>query len=205
MDHTLAAQRAPAIEAAFSDRTRLAEPATREAVEEVIAALDAGRIRVASREAEGWVVHPWVKQAILLYFALRAMERFEAGPLAFQDKIPVKVPPRGVRVVPPGTVRYGAYVAPGAIVMPGYVNIGAYVDRGTMVDTWATVGSCAQIGGTYTSRAASGSAACSSRRGPAPSSSRTARSSARAPSWWRASWSSRRPCSARAWCSPRAP
>lgn len=146
MDHTLAAQRAPAIEAAFSDRTRLAEPATREAVEEVIAALDAGRIRVASREAEGWVVHPWVKKAILLYFAMRAMTASQAGPLAFQDKIPVKVPPEGVRVVPPGTVRYGAYVAPGAIVMPGYVNIGAYVDRGTMVDTWATVGSCAQIG-----------------------------------------------------------
>jgi 2,3,4,5-tetrahydropyridine-2-carboxylate N-succinyltransferase len=81
-----------------------------------------------------------------LYFALRPMERTAAGPLSFQDKIPVKVPPDGVRIVPPGTVRYGAYVAPGAIVMPGYVNIGAYVDAGSMVDTWATVGSCAQIG-----------------------------------------------------------
>ena len=103
-------------------------------------------IRVATRDAAGWTVHPWIKQAILLYFALRPMERTSAGPLSFQDKIPIKTPPDGVRIVPPGTVRYGAYVAPGAIVMPGYVNIGAYVDSGSMVDTWATVGSCAQIG-----------------------------------------------------------
>ena len=52
----------------------------------------------------------------------------------------------GVRVVPPASARYGAYISPGVVLMPSYTNIGAYVDSGTMVDTWATVGSCAQIG-----------------------------------------------------------
>jgi 2,3,4,5-tetrahydropyridine-2-carboxylate N-succinyltransferase len=90
----------------------------------------------------------WVKQAILLYFAIRPMQKLEAGPFEFYDKIPLKrgLEEAGVRVVPPGTVRYGAFVEKGAIVMPGYVNIGAWVGSGTMVDTWATVGSCAQIG-----------------------------------------------------------
>jgi 2,3,4,5-tetrahydropyridine-2-carboxylate N-succinyltransferase len=94
------------------------------------------------------VTHAWIKQAILLYFALRKMEVIEAGPFEFHDKIPLKhgLDAAGVRVVPPGTVRYGAFLEPGVIVMPGYVNIGARVGAGTMVDTWATVGSCAQIG-----------------------------------------------------------
>ncbi|MBL8600452.1 MAG: 2,3,4,5-tetrahydropyridine-2,6-dicarboxylate N-succinyltransferase [Myxococcales bacterium] len=146
MDTALAASLSPLIDAAFEDRALLSQPLYRDAVEATLAALDAGQLRVASRETEGWVVHAWAKRAILMYFSLRGMEPSSAGPLQFQDKIPIKTPPPGVRVVPPGAVRYGAYVAPGAIVMPGYVNIGAWVDAGSMVDTWATVGSCAQIG-----------------------------------------------------------
>jgi len=89
-----------------------------------------------------------VKQAILLYFGVAQLEATEAGPLSFYDKIPLKkgLEQAGVRVVPPGTVRYGAFIERGAVVMPGYVNIGAHVGSGTMVDTWATVGSCAQVG-----------------------------------------------------------
>ena len=113
-----------------------------------IAALDAGTLRVAEKQGNEWVVHAWVKQAILLYFAVRPMEALDAGPLHFHDKIPLKgdLAKAGVRVVPPGAVRYGAHVEAGAVVMPAYVNIGARVGAGTMVDTWATVGSCAQIG-----------------------------------------------------------
>ncbi len=134
------------VDRAFSDRSLLQEAAHRDAVLEALDLLDRGELRVASPSDSGWVVHAWLKRAILLYFGLRQIERTTAGPLEFNDKIPVKAPPAGVRVVPPGTVRYGAYVAPGAVVMPGYVNIGAYVGAGTMVDTWATVGSCAQVG-----------------------------------------------------------
>jgi 2,3,4,5-tetrahydropyridine-2-carboxylate N-succinyltransferase len=138
------------IEAAFANRALLGEADYAAAVEATIALLDRGEIRVATPPSAGdaWTVYPWVKQAILMYFGLRKMESFEVGPLAFHDKIPVKtdLAGQGVRVVPPGTVRYGAFLERGAIVMPGYVNIGAYVGAGTMVDTWATVGSCAQIG-----------------------------------------------------------
>lgn len=118
------------------------------AVEAVISALDAGKIRCALPTPQGeWEVLEWVKKAILLYFRLRQVEPTSAGPLHFQDKIPLKTHfAPGVRVVPPGVARYGAYLAPGVILMPGYVNIGAYVGEGTMIDTWATVGSCAQIG-----------------------------------------------------------
>ena len=139
----------PLVEAAFRDRTLLQDPAHRDAVLSTLALLDEGAVRVASRDANGaWETHAWVKEAILLYFAVRGMERIEVGPFEFHDKIPLKhgLDRQGVRVVPPGTVRYGAFLEPGAIVMPGYVNIGAYVGAGTMVDTWATVGSCAQIG-----------------------------------------------------------
>ena len=118
------------------------------AVEATIAALDRGQVRVAEKVDGEWVVHAWVKTAILAYFRMRKMETMEVGPFEFHDKIPLKrnLAEQGVRVVPPGTVRYGAFVEAGAIVMPGYVNIGARVGSGTMVDTWATVGSCAQIG-----------------------------------------------------------
>ncbi|MGE0791613.1 MAG: 2,3,4,5-tetrahydropyridine-2,6-dicarboxylate N-succinyltransferase [Sandaracinaceae bacterium] len=140
---------ASTIEAAFADRSRLGDPRTKDAVRAAIDALDRGELRVASPTDDGeWVVHSWVKQAILLYFSVAEMERFDLGPLQFHDKIPVKtrLEEQGVRVVPPGVVRYGAFCEPGVVVMPGYVNIGARVGRGSMVDTWATVGSCAQIG-----------------------------------------------------------
>ena len=119
-----------------------------EPVEEAIALLDAGEVRVAERLADGWVVNEWVKKAILLYFRLRKVEPMEAGGLHFLDKIPVKsdYADRGVRVVPPGIARYGAFLSEGVVLMPGFVNIGAWVGARTMVDTWATVGSCAQIG-----------------------------------------------------------
>jgi 2,3,4,5-tetrahydropyridine-2-carboxylate N-succinyltransferase len=137
------------IEAAFSDRSLLRDDLTRQAVERVIADLDAGRLRVAEPRADGsWQTHAWVKQAVLLYFAVREMETHEVGPFEFYDKIPLKrgLKAAGVRVVPPGVARYGSFIEAGAILMPSYVNIGAWVGRGTMVDTWATVGSCAQIG-----------------------------------------------------------
>ena len=119
-----------------------------EPIEETIARLDAGDLRVAERGNDGWVVNEWVKKAILLYFRLRKVEPLEIGGLHFLDKIPVKsdYASRGVRVVPPGVARYGAFLSEGVILMPGYVNIGAWVGPRTMVDTWATVGSCAQIG-----------------------------------------------------------
>jgi 2,3,4,5-tetrahydropyridine-2-carboxylate N-succinyltransferase len=103
---------------------------------------------VAEKVDGTWQVNEWLKQAILLYFRLRQMTVTEVGPFEYNDKIPTKhdLAGQGVRVVPPGTIRYGAHCEPGVIVMPGYVNIGAYVGAETMVDTWATVGSCAQIG-----------------------------------------------------------
>jgi 2,3,4,5-tetrahydropyridine-2-carboxylate N-succinyltransferase len=139
------------IEAAYQDRTLLNQPAHREAVLETIEALDKGRLRVASPPQDAsseWTVHAWIKQAVLLYFAVRGMEKIEHGPFEYHDKIPLKrdLDKAGVRVVPPGTARYGAFMEEGSILMPGYVNIGAYVGSGSMVDTWATVGSCAQIG-----------------------------------------------------------
>ena len=136
------------VSAAYADRSRLSDSATVEAIQQTMAALDAGQIRVAEKTPSGWQVHVWVKEAILLYFAIQPMAEIEAGPLHFHDKIPLKknLAASGVRLVPPGVIRYGAFVEKGAIVMPSYVNIGAYVGKGTMVDTWATVGSCAQIG-----------------------------------------------------------
>ena len=119
-----------------------------DAVEEALAKLDRGELRVAEKIDGEWVVHAWLKQAVLLYFRTAQMREGSFGEYVFHDKIPLKtdLAAQNVRVVPPGTIRYGAHVEPGCIVMPGYVNIGAYVGSGSMVDTWATVGSCAQIG-----------------------------------------------------------
>jgi 2,3,4,5-tetrahydropyridine-2-carboxylate N-succinyltransferase len=118
------------------------------AVEEVIAALDEGRLRVCEPVAGGWVTHAWIKRAILAYFGQRESRTFGDTGMTFYDKIPTKTnyEKLGARCVPPGVARYGSFLGRGTILMPGYVNIGAYVDDGTMVDTWATVGSCAQIG-----------------------------------------------------------
>ena len=134
------------IDAAFADLDLLSGAS--DAVHATIARLDAGEIRVAEKVDGEWVVNEWIKRAIMLYFRLAGLETWHAGPLEFHDKIPPKtgLAEQGIRVVPPGTVRYGAFCEPGVVVMPGYVNIGAYVGSGTMVDTWATVGSCAQIG-----------------------------------------------------------
>jgi 2,3,4,5-tetrahydropyridine-2-carboxylate N-succinyltransferase len=117
-------------------------------VEETIAALDRGEIRVAERVDGEWRVNEEAKQAILEYFRLRDVEPQEVGPFEYRDKIPLKrdYERLGVRVVPPATARYGSYLSPGVVLMPSYVNIGAWVGPRTMVDTWATVGSCAQIG-----------------------------------------------------------
>ncbi len=136
------------IEAAFEDRDLLKEEEYRQAVFDAIAALDSGELRVAERENDEWRSNAWVMKAINLYFGVAEMQTIYAGPFEYHDKIPTKknLAQAGVRVVPPGTVRYGAFVEPGVVVMPGYVNIGAYVGSGTMVDTWATVGSGAQIG-----------------------------------------------------------
>jgi 2,3,4,5-tetrahydropyridine-2-carboxylate N-succinyltransferase len=117
-------------------------------IEETIDLLDRGELRVAEPGADGWVVNDWAKKAILLYFRLRKVEPLDVGGIRYLDKIPVKHvdPALGVRVVPPGVARRGAFLSEGVVLMPGYVNIGAWVGPRTMVDTWATVGSCAQIG-----------------------------------------------------------
>ncbi len=119
-----------------------------EAVEEAIGLLDVGRIRVAEPDGDGWRVNAWVKQAVLLFFRARGLSTTQVGPFEYHDRLPLKTgyEEAGVRVVPPATARYGAFLSPGVVMMPSYVNIGAWVGPGTMVDTWATVGSGAQIG-----------------------------------------------------------
>ncbi len=136
------------VEAAWENRALLKETATIKTIENVIAALDAGTLRVAEKIGDEWQVHQWVKKAVILYFPLRQMEVLEAGIFQYHDKMKLKTnyAELGVRVVPPAVARYGAFIERGAVLMPSYVNIGAYVGSGTMVDTWATVGSCAQIG-----------------------------------------------------------
>lgn len=139
------------VSTAFEDRERLADDAHRRAVRRTIALLDRGSVRVASppsEAGEAWTVHPWIKQAILMYFGIQEMRTDTVGPFEYHDKIPLKrdYAEAGVRVVPPATARYGSFLEPGVILMPSYINIGAYVGSGSMVDTWATVGSCAQIG-----------------------------------------------------------
>ncbi|MEE8409172.1 MAG: 2,3,4,5-tetrahydropyridine-2,6-dicarboxylate N-succinyltransferase [Myxococcota bacterium] len=135
------------IATAYEDRDKLT-PEAKQAVHEVISRLNCGELRVAEKIVGEWVTHTWIKQAILLYFAIAEMRVMENPPFEYFDKIPLKkdLEKQGVRVVPPGTIRFGAFVERGVIVMPGYINIGAWVGAGTMVDTWATVGSCAQIG-----------------------------------------------------------
>jgi 2,3,4,5-tetrahydropyridine-2-carboxylate N-succinyltransferase len=146
------------IDRAYETRAQLTPrnvpPELRSAVDGVIELLNDGQLRVAEPDAGGWRVNEWLKKAVLLSFRINDNEAMPAGALNFYDKVPLKFhgwsderfAAAGVRVVPPATVRRGAYVAPNVVLMPSYVNVGAYVDSGTMVDTWATVGSCAQIG-----------------------------------------------------------
>ena len=149
---------AKTINQAFNDREQFdadsASAETREAVNECLARLDDGSLRVAEPVDGGWQVNEWAKKAVLLSFKLSANRVIRGGHSNYFDKVEVKFDGMaadefaqiGARVVPPATVRRGCYIAPNVILMPSYVNIGAYVDSGTMVDTWATVGSCAQIG-----------------------------------------------------------
>lgn len=146
------------IENAFNKRDQLSSKATPpdidNAIRETIELLDQGKIRVAEKKDGEWIVNQWVKKAVLLMFKTQDNAPVSAGFTQFFDKVPLKFAEHtqesfiesGVRVVPPATVRKGAYLAPNTVLMPSYVNIGAYVDSGTLVDTWATVGSCAQIG-----------------------------------------------------------
>ena len=141
-------KRAAEVEKAWGNREQLKDPETVKMLEGIIEDLDKGQLRCAVPTEQGWQVNEWVKKAVILYFPTRQMEKSQAGPLEFHDKIPLKseYQKRGIRVVPHAIARHGAYVASGVVMMPSYVNIGAYVDSGSMVDTWATVGSCAQIG-----------------------------------------------------------
>jgi 2,3,4,5-tetrahydropyridine-2,6-dicarboxylate N-succinyltransferase len=148
----------PLIEAAYERRADITPASVsrevRTAVEAAVGLLDAGTLRVAEKLEGAWRVHEWLKKAVLLSFRIAPNVPMGAGELGYYDKVPLKYSAwtdgqfaaAGVRVVPPATVRRGAFVAPNVVLMPSYVNIGAYVDSGTMVDTWATVGSCAQIG-----------------------------------------------------------
>lgn len=136
------------IEQAWENRELLKNANVLDAIDQVIEALDNGALRCAEPTADGWQVNDWVKKAVILYFPVRKMEPIFTPPFEYHDKMALKsgYAEKGIRVVPPATARYGAYISPGVVMMPSYVNIGAYVDKGTMVDTWATVGSCAQIG-----------------------------------------------------------
>jgi 2,3,4,5-tetrahydropyridine-2-carboxylate N-succinyltransferase len=147
------------IDKAFDDRANVGPATTgqvRDAVEEALRLLDRGTVRVAEKTADGWVVHQWLKKAVLLSFRLNTMSLIGGGPgeATWWDKVPSKFAGWGVadferggfRAVPGAIVRHSAYIAPGVVLMPSFVNLGARVEAGTMVDTWATVGSCAQIG-----------------------------------------------------------
>ena len=146
------------IEDAFENRDSISPSAApddvEQAVADAIALLNTGKARVAEKIAGEWVVHQWLKKAVLLFFRLHNNDVIEGAESKFYDKVPLKYTDYtaaefaadGVRIVPPAAVRTGTFVGKNAVVMPSYVNIGAFVDEGTMVDTWATVGSCAQIG-----------------------------------------------------------
>ncbi|WP_429158762.1 2,3,4,5-tetrahydropyridine-2,6-dicarboxylate N-succinyltransferase [Aeromonas media] len=146
------------IEAAFERRDSITpgsvDAATKATILEAIDLLDSGKARVAEKIAGEWVVHQWLKKAVLLYFRINDNGIIKGDDAQYYDKVPLKFSDytaeqfkaAGVRVVPPATARKGSFIAPNTVLMPSYVNIGAFVDEGTMVDTWATVGSCAQIG-----------------------------------------------------------
>ena len=148
------------IDSAFERRAEITpvtvDPRLAHALDEIIGELNAGTLRVAEKRADGWFTHQWIKKAVLLYFRTHDNRLMPAtgGEYAWFDKVPLRFEgytdarfrDGGFRVVPPATVRAGAFIGRNVVLMPSYVNIGAYVDEGTMVDTWATVGSCAQIG-----------------------------------------------------------
>ena len=136
------------IENIWDNRELLNNSESQDAIKFAIKNLDEGKIRIADKIKEKWIINDWIKKAVILYFPISKMEKSNAGPLEFYDKIPLKnnYKNKNIRVVPHAVARFGSFISPGVILMPSFVNIGAYVDSGTMVDTWATVGSCAQIG-----------------------------------------------------------
>ena len=147
----------PVIEQLWENRADLSPASNAEqihAIDQVIALLDSGALRVAEKINGEWVTHQWIKKAVLLSFRAKDNKVQESGDIRYFDKVDTKFADwseedfrrGGFRVVPPAVARKGSYIAKSAVLMPSYVNIGAYVDEGTMVDTWATVGSCAQIG-----------------------------------------------------------
>lgn len=146
------------IEEAYERRAQITprnvDTLVKDAINDAVEKLDSGALRVAEHKDGRWIVNEWLKKAVLLYFRIEDNCFMKGGFTNYYDKIPAKFADYnsknfrdgGFRVVPPASVRKGAYIAPNCVLMPSYVNIGAYVDSGTMVDTWATVGSCAQIG-----------------------------------------------------------
>ena len=136
------------IENIWDNRELLNNSESQDVIKFAIKNLDEGKIRIAEKIKEKWIINDWIKKAVILYFPISKMEKSNAGPLEFYDKIPLKdnYKNKYIRVVPHAVARFGSFISPGVILMPSFVNIGAYVDSGTMVDTWATVGSCAQIG-----------------------------------------------------------
>ncbi|AEW44374.1 2,3,4,5-tetrahydropyridine-2-carboxylate N-succinyltransferase [Serratia symbiotica str. 'Cinara cedri'] len=146
------------IENAFEHRTEInlanTDTITRKTVNQVIRLLDNGTLRVAEKRDGNWITHKWLKKAVLLYFCINDNKLTGGAETLYYDKVPMKFAnynkerfyKAGIRVAPPASVRYGAFIARNTVLMPSYINIGAYIDEGTMVDTWATVGSCAQIG-----------------------------------------------------------
>lgn len=146
------------IEAAFEKRSDFSPKQVpvevKNAVRDAVSLLDSGEMRVAEKQNGQWQINDWLKKAVLLYFRIHDNEIMQAEFTQFFDKVPLKYSnlshqaflSGGVRIVPPATVRRGAYIAPNTVLMPSYVNIGAFIDSGTMIDTWATIGSCAQIG-----------------------------------------------------------
>jgi len=148
----------PIIDAAFERRAEITpasnQPELSAALEEVLAGLNAGQLRVAEKIDGAWVTHQWIKKAVLLYFRTHDNKVMQDGVASYFDKVPSRFDgftdaqfrDGGYRVVPPAVARVGSFIGRNVVLMPSYVNIGAYIDEGTMVDTWATVGSCAQIG-----------------------------------------------------------
>lgn len=146
------------INTAFAERDSLSPNnpnlSYKTAIDEVLTALEAGQLRVAEKINHNWIIHEWIKKAVLLHFRLNENQLINAGAFNFFDKVAVQFSDfsladfkdRQVRVVPPAIARRGSYIAPNCVLMPSYINIGAYIDSGSMIDIWATIGSCAQIG-----------------------------------------------------------
>lgn len=146
------------IETAFENRQKISPHHVSQSIQDAILAtielLDRGKLRVAEKQGDQWIVHQWIKKAVLLYFRIENSVAIDSSFTQFFDKVPQKYSntttqdfqQMGVRIVPGAIIRKGSHIAANTVIMPSFVNIGAYIDTGTLVDTWATVGSCAQIG-----------------------------------------------------------